>query len=150
MNIPSELSSIFLREHFDNYPFVRFPQEFEDDRGVIRNIADGKLGDVAVINSNKGAIRANHIHGIDWHISYMVFGSMEYSWSDNPNGTFQKKVLVKQGKMVYTPVRVPHKMEFLEDSCIIAVSALSRMQENYEADTVRLESNFFTLKLKKV
>ena len=144
MNIPSQLSSIFRPEHFDSYPFIGLPQEFEDDRGVIRNIADGNLGDVAVIHSNKGSIRANHIHDTDWHISYMVFGSMEYSWSDNPNGIAQKKVLVKEGRMVYTPVRVPHKMAFLENSCFIAVSALSRSQENYEADTVRLDSNFFT------
>ena len=27
-----ELSSLFLEEHFDNYPFVKLPQFFEDEK----------------------------------------------------------------------------------------------------------------------
>jgi hypothetical protein len=45
--------------------------------------------------------------------------------------------------MVYTPSKAPHKMVFLEDSVFIAISELSRVQENYEADTKRLPDNFF-------
>jgi hypothetical protein len=45
--------------------------------------------------------------------------------------------------MVYTPPKAPHKMVFLEDSVFIAISGLSRVQENYEADTNKLPDNFF-------
>jgi hypothetical protein len=34
-------------------------------------------------------------------------------------------------------------MQFLEDSTFIAISQLSRVQENYEEDTKRLPDNFF-------
>jgi len=115
MKIPTALSSLFSEEHFVNYPKVVIPQEFFDDRGSIRNIADGALGDVAVITSVNTSIRANHYHDKDWHLSYIVSGSM----------------------------RSPHKMIFLEESTFIAVSALSRNQENYESDTKRLPENFF-------
>jgi len=143
VDVPSELSEIFTNEHFGNYPFVNFPQEFEDGRGTIRNIADGSLGDVAIIHSVAKSVRANHIHSHDWHISYMVFGSMEYFWSDDEQGINQKMVRVSAGQMVFTPSNVPHKMVFVENSCFVAVSALSRSQLNYEMDTNRLDSDFF-------
>jgi hypothetical protein len=44
-----------------------------------------------------------------------------------------------------TPSKAPHKMVFLEDSVFIAISELSRVQENYEADTKRLPDNFHTI-----
>jgi hypothetical protein len=34
-------------------------------------------------------------------------------------------------------------MVFLEDTVFIAISELSRVQENYEADTNKLPDNFF-------
>ena len=142
MQIPSELSLMFNASHFENYPLVTAPQVFIDDRGQIVNIADGKLGDVAIIFSRAGSVRANHIHENDWHLSYMVFGSMNYSWHD---GDTSHTVLVTSGELIYTPPQVAHKMTFLEESCFVAVAALHRDSENYEIDTTRLDDNFFLL-----
>lgn len=50
INIPRELKSYFTEQDFSSYPIIRIPQYFSDDRGVIFNLAGGKLGDVAVIN----------------------------------------------------------------------------------------------------
>ena len=80
MHLPSELGKIFSEDCFSNYPIVEIPQIFSDERGTIANIADGRLGDVAVIESKKSAIRANHYHETDWHLSYLVTGRMLYSW----------------------------------------------------------------------
>ena len=143
MIIPKTLSSIFNEEHFASYPKVLIPQNFVDERGSIRNIADGKLGDVAVINSKANSIRANHVHDHDWHLSYMVSGSMKYFWKSDMQDNLEKSIIVSAGEMVYTPSKAPHKMVFLEDSVFIAISELSRVQENYEADTKRLPDNFF-------
>ena len=140
MKLPAELSDMFREIHFENYPFVSVPQSFTDERGQIINIADGKLGDVAVIFSRQGALRANHVHENDWHLSYMVFGSMNYSWND---GSESQSVRVKAGDLIYTPPKIAHKMNFLEESCFIAVAALNRDSENYELDTTRLSDNFF-------
>ena len=143
MEIPKELSKIFTEVHFKNYPKVLVPQNFEDERGVIKNIADGKLGDVAIITSKANSVRANHVHNDDWHLSYLVSGSMKYFWKNEIEASETKSVVVKAGEMVYTPKKSPHKMQFLEDSIFIAVSQLSRVQENYEEDTKRLPDNFF-------
>jgi dTDP-4-dehydrorhamnose 3,5-epimerase-like enzyme len=143
MDIPKELSPMFETEHFKAYPKVEIPQVFSDERGLISNIADGKLGDVAVITSTAGSVRANHFHNADWHFSYMISGSMKYSWKPMDGTSEQESITAISGDLVYTPPLVAHKMEFLEESCFIAISALSRNQENYEADTVRLEATHF-------
>ena len=143
MEIPKELSKIFAEDHFKNYPKVLVPQNFEDERGVIKNIADGKLGDVAFITSKANSVRANHVHDNDWHLSYIVSGSMKYFWKNEVETGETKSIVVKAGEMVYTPKKSPHKMQFLEDSTFIAISQLSRVQENYEEDTKRLPDNFF-------
>lgn len=143
MIIPKTLSSIFSQEHFATYPKVLIPQNFVDERGSIRNIADGRLGDVAVITSKANSVRANHVHGHDWHLSYMVSGTMKYFWKSDEQNDLENSIIVSAGEMVYTPSKAPHKMVFLEDSVFIAISELSRVQENYEADTKRLPDNFF-------
>ena len=141
MEIPSTLSSLFSVENFANYPKVLIPQIFNDERGSIKNIADGRLGDVAIISSQKSSIRANHVHENDWHFSYLVSGQMRYFWKDS-NRQIQS-LIVKAGEMVYTPPKIPHKMQFLEESVFIAISELSRSQNNYEADTKKMPENFF-------
>ena len=143
MIIPNSLSSIFTAKHFADYPKVLVPQNFVDDRGSIKNIADGKLGDVAVITSKANSIRANHVHDHDWHLSYLVSGSMKYYWRTDLNTENSESIVVNAGEMIYTPPKAPHKMVFLEDSVFIAISGLSRVQENYEADTKKLSDNFF-------
>ena len=143
MRIPKELSELFQEKHFANYPFVEIPQSFSDERGSIENIADGNLGDVAIITSVAGAMRANHVHKDDWHLSYMVSGSMRYYWRTDLNTENSESITVNAGEMIYTPPKAPHKMVFLEDSVFIAISGLSRVQENYEADTKKLSDNFF-------
>jgi uncharacterized RmlC-like cupin family protein len=142
MRIPKELSNLFEEKHFANYPIVEIPQSFSDERGSIENIADGTLGDVAVITSAAGAMRANHVHKDDWHLSYMLQGSMNYFWKDE----FGKEniVVVSSGQMVYSPPGTPHKMLFLEASSFVAIAAKNRSSENYESDTTRLPEDYFS------
>ena len=142
MRIPKELSELFQEKHFANYPFVEVPQSFSDERGSIENIADGTLGDVAIISSVAGAIRANHVHKDDWHLSYMVQGSMKYFWKDEDGK--EKIVEVKSGQMVYSPPGTPHKMVFLEASSFIAIAAKNRSSKDYESDTTRLPEDYFS------
>lgn len=141
MWMPDELFGLFEESHFKNYPFVTIPQTFSDERGWIANIADGDLGDVAYITSVKGAIRANHVHAQDWHLSFMISGSMHYSWESNDKSIH--KILVSENDLIYTPPQVPHRMEFLENSKFIAIAKLRRSHLEYEADTQRLPNEFF-------
>ena len=142
MYLPKELSDLFNESHFNDYPFVEIPQSFSDDRGRIDNLADGVLGDVALISSALGAIRANHVHLNDWHFSYLVDGSMDYIWKDSKG--IQKTITAIKGQMLFTPPGIPHTMVFLEESLFIAISAKNRSSENYEEDTTRLPTDFFS------
>ena len=138
---PIELSNLFSDSDFEKYPFVRIPQEFKDERGLIQNIDDGAIGDVAVITSNSGSIRANHVHSDDWHLTFIVSGSMKYYWVDVQG--VNQNTIVNKAEMVFTPSRTPHKMEFLTDSVFIAISKLNRSHEKYEADTEKIDLDFF-------
>jgi uncharacterized RmlC-like cupin family protein len=138
--IPSALQKYFRENSFLNYPLIEIPQKFLDNRGSIVNIADGALGDVAVITSKPNSIRANHVHKEDWHLSYLVEGEIKYFWEEDLK---QKSLIIKPGELFYTPPKTPHKMLFLKESIFIAVAAMSRTQENYENDTTRLEDGHF-------
>jgi uncharacterized RmlC-like cupin family protein len=140
MNIPSSISKYFHQDHFENYPVVKVPQKFLDERGQIVNIADGELGDVAVITAKPDTVRANHTHKEDWHLSYLIDGEIKYFWEEDAK---QKSVIVKPGELFYTPPKTPHKMLFLKKSIFVAVAAMSRTQENYEKDTIRLDEGYF-------
>lgn len=141
MRVPIELVKYFNETDFSGYPLVRIPQEFSDSRGVIRNLADGVIGDIAIISSVAGAVRANHVHNNDWHLCYLVEGQMEYHWKDQDGK--RNKVIFGENQMVFTPPLVPHKMLALKDSMFISMSRLSRISSNYEADTKKLDLNFF-------
>ena len=89
---------------------------------VFRWVTIGALGDVAVITSVSTSIRANHYHDKDWHLSYVVSGSMRYLWKEELDSEIENSLIVKGGEMVYTKPGSPHKMIFLEESTFIAVS----------------------------
>jgi uncharacterized RmlC-like cupin family protein len=140
VQIPRELNDYFQGTNFTSYPILNIPQVFDDPRGTIKNIADGNLGDVAVITSKPNSIRANHVHKEDWHLSYLVDGEIKYFWEEDLK---QKSIIIKPGELFYTPPKTPHKMLFLKESVFIAVAAMSRTQANYENDTTRLEEGYF-------
>jgi dTDP-4-dehydrorhamnose 3,5-epimerase-like enzyme len=141
MEKPAELSPLFNNYHFAKYPLVEIPQHFRDERGLISNIADGHLGDVAVITSVANAIRANHYHEEDWHLSFLLSGKMLYSWKSLDSAD-HGEIEISAGSLFYTPKRTIHRMKFLEESTFVAVSKLNRNQENYEEDTVRVGPDF--------
>lgn len=130
---------MFSGSHFSSYPIISIPQEFHDQRGYIFNIADGVLGDVAVIFSSPGSTRANHYHETDWHLSFLLSGSMRYSWKSLDRQDKGEMVL-QAGTLFFTPQRTIHKMLFLEESTFIAISKLGRSKLNYESDTVRVNN----------
>ena len=143
MRIPHQVDGFFKPEHFKKYPLVEIPQVFFDSRGSISNLVDGQIGDVALIRSSENTVRATHWHLLDWHFCYLVSGSFTYEWSNNINDSTVKRICVESGQMIFTPAETPHQIKFTEDSIFLAISALSRTEENYEKDTNRIESSFF-------
>ena len=139
--IPSELANYFNLSHFLNYPLIEIPQSFHDNRGTILNLADGVIGDIAIITSVKDSVRANHIHKEDWHLCYLVSGEMRYFWKDELESKETSSTKVQVGEMIYTPPNTPHRIEFSEDSIFLSIARLSRLSELYELDTSRFQQN---------
>jgi len=133
IEVPEELSSYFKEADFSDYPKVSIPQSFVDERGEIINIADGTLGDVAIINSNSQSVRANHIHETDWHLSYCLNGSLNYSFLDQDGQV--KTTQINAGELFFTPNQIAHRMDFLENTVLVVISRNSRKRDHYEEDT---------------
>lgn len=114
-----------------------------DERGEMTYLIEDavpSIQSVLLITCKKGSIRANHIHTKDSHYSYMLNGSMEYSYregGDNKNPI--EHVIVKQGEMVYTPPHEAHAMKFLEDSVFLAFTTEKRKRDKYEEDLQRID-----------
>ena len=143
MIIPTELGQFFEKIHFEGYPLIEIPQTFDDTRGTIINIADGKIGDVALITSNSGSVRANHFHNEDWHLCYLLSGKLHYYWKTISDTSKSQNKIIEAGQLIFTPASVAHKMEFLNKSSMIVISRSSRKKNIYENDTFRLSENYF-------
>ncbi len=116
--------------------------EFSDTRGEITKLLDdGKtaIKSVLLITSKKGSVRANHYHKQDSHYCYLVSGKMRYAEKPLKEDGMMETVIVEAGDIVYTPPKVVHAMEFLEDSVFLTLSTESRHQDAYENDTVRIK-----------
>lgn len=114
---------------------------FVDKRGEMFHLLDGetKITGALLITCKKGAIRANHYHKKDTHFSYMLKGSMEYTYQDLKNKKSKKHtVTVRAGEIVESPPMTAHVMKFLEDSEFLALTTEERDQKKYEKDTVRI------------
>lgn len=128
-----------------------------DERGEMFYLLDKSIPITSVlyITCKKGAVRANHYHKKDTHYSYMVNGSMEYTYKEiNPSTSSGqnsplrqgsegqaklKTIIVSSGEIVETPPMTVHAMRFLEDSIFIALTTEARNQKKYEKDTVRVK-----------
>lgn len=110
-----------------------------DERGEMTYLIEDTepIQSVLLITCKKGSIRANHIHKKDSHYSYMLKGSMRYSYK---KGKYPiKNVIVKEGEMVYTPPAEAHVMKFLKDSVFLAFTTEKRNKNKYEKDLARVE-----------
>src|SRR3989344_740319 len=90
-----------------------------DERGEMSYLLDDakNITSALYITCKKGAIRANHYHKKDTHYSYILSGSMEYTYQDvNDKNVKKYKVIVRKGEMVESSPMTIHAMRFLEDS----------------------------------
>jgi dTDP-4-dehydrorhamnose 3,5-epimerase-like enzyme len=115
---------------------------FKDARGSIELLFDDPTwGSVSRIYSEPGSRRANHYHKEDKHVCMVQYGRIIYY--ERPVGSQEKpkKIVIEAGETFYTQPMVEHTMIFPTTTLFICFSKLSRMQDNYEKDTVRLDFN---------
>lgn len=102
-----------------------------EERGRIIPVADGDFKTVMIIESKKGAIRANHFHRSDSHIMHIVSGCMRYV--EEHHGFLEEKTL-RAGDSVLTLPGIPHAAEFLEDTVMVVAAKNARDTATYMAD----------------
>ncbi len=118
---------------------VPLEKPFVDDRGAIQPLVDRMMKSAVMIQSNAGALRANHYHKTDWHYCYVISGTIEYYHRVTGSTEEPEMLLVKQGQMVFTPPMIDHGMKFPEDTVFLTLSRNPRDQATYEADVVRVD-----------
>jgi quercetin dioxygenase-like cupin family protein len=109
-----------------------------DERGSIQELVNFPMKNIALITSKKGSIRSNHYHKTDWHYMYILSGKAEYYYRPTGSDETPKKIIIKQGDLVFTPPMEDHTTLFLEDSSLLAMSRNPRDQESYEDDVIRV------------
>jgi quercetin dioxygenase-like cupin family protein len=103
-----------------------------EERGVITPIAEGDFKTVLVIESKKGAVRANHYHQTDTHIMHILSGKARYVETAGIQcGTYVIDREVGPGDSIKTVPGIAHAMEFLEDSVMVVCSTSERNPEQY-------------------
>lgn len=115
--------------------------QFIDERGGITSVLSGdnpNIKSILLITSKAGSVRSNHYHKKDMHYCYIISGKAE--WLEKPvaGGAVESQIL-EAGDMVFTPPMIMHTVKFLEDTVFFAFATESRLQEDYEADTIRVE-----------
>ena len=83
---------------------VDLPSSFDDDRGSIQPLlVDMAMKSSVLIDSNSGAVRANHYHKTDWHYCYVLYGEIIYYHRPHGSKESPQEVLIKEGQMFFTP-----------------------------------------------
>ena len=120
---------------------VETPLEFHsDDRGEIVDVFyKDSIHHVAVIKSNKGAIRGNHYHKKTIQHMLITKGSLEYWYKPLEDSESAKCKLLKTGDFVTTPVNEVHALKIVEDNEFVVFTAGERGGMDYEKDTFRIE-----------
>ena len=117
---------------------IELEEPFKDDRGFIQMLVNTPIKNVTLIQSNKGAVRANHYHITDWHYMYVLTGSFDYYFRPTGSDDELQCVRVKSGELIFTPPMEDHATVFLEDCDLLAMSRNPRDQETYEEDVRRI------------
>ena len=117
---------------------VDLPSSFDDSRGSIQPLVDMNMKSSVLIDSNSGAVRANHYHKTDWHYCYVLYGEIIYYHRPHGSKESHEEVVIKEGQMFFTPPMVEHAMVFTKETRFITWGRNSRVQEVYESDVFRV------------
>ena len=120
-------------------PRVPVGTEFVNENGNIVNMAFGKFGGLALINSKEGSIRSNHYHKTDWHFITVMSGVVHYYWRPAGSSEEPQMEIFRMGETFFTPPMVEHGIYSPRETDIMALSRISRRHADHEADVVRIK-----------
>ena len=127
-------------ETFPTSTVIELEKPYEDERGSIQPLVDGRMESCVLITSKKGTQRANQYHQTDWHYCYVISGEIEYHSRGVGSDANPEVVRIQKGQLFFTGPLVEHTMYFVEDTVFLTLGRNSRSQEVYEADIIRIKS----------
>ena len=111
---------------------------YEDERGQISNIIDADIKHIAIINSKKGSIRANHYHPEQIQYEYLISGEFEsYSKDLKKENAEVEKIIIEEKSLVITPPNIAHAMKFTKDSVMLNITTGARENNNFAEHTIK-------------
>jgi len=115
---------------------------FEDDRGKIYDLLDDEvIMHIGLITSEKGAVRGNHYHEITKQFNYIIKGSGILKIRYLDKGNSDETIEIKKGDFISIPPRVIHTIIANEYIEFLDLNTLTRSNDGYEKDTIRVEPN---------
>ena len=123
---------------YPDEPEVQIDLPFENKNGEIKNLLLENFRSAALIESVRGALRANHYHKTDWHYTYVLYGTVAYFWRPLKSEEKPQFKIFRGGKMFFTPPLVEHAMLFIGESQILTFAKNVRDEAHHEEDVVRV------------
>ncbi len=108
-----------------------------DDRGSIYDLVEEQVGHVGMVTFSAGAIRGNHYHKKSVQYSYVLKGELELITS-NVDGSDRKVDILVPGTLSRIPPEVIHTYKARTDAEMLDIVTLSRTDDGYESDTIRV------------
>jgi len=116
--------------------------QFTDDRGSITDIfhlVDMNSG--CLITNTPGAIRANHYHKLTTQYTYVLTGSIDYYSKPVDSEEPANVITAGPGEFIISEPNEIHAWRTGSEGCtLIAFAQGPRGGEDYESDTIRVES----------
>lgn len=111
--------------------YRKIKPDFKDSRGaIIRPLQDllkEKIKSVSVISTEENMVRGNHYHKKEAHYMYIAKGTCEYyGLSATKSNQKPKRVVLREGDMVFSPIREIHAVKSLEPCIFIYLSTIHR------------------------
>ena len=138
MKTNREYTDAVARGEYPEDPEVPQAEPFVNQNGAIQNLLLADFKSVAMIESRKGSVRANHYHKEDWHYTLVLAGQVEYVWRPHDRREIPKTRRFQAGQIFFTPPMVEHAMIFPVTSHIITFAKRIRDTESHEEDVVRI------------
>lgn len=112
---------------------------FEDDRGKILDLFEVPVHHVGLITFKAGVIRAKHYHKQSTQYSYVLDGTIDLIVCPKDRLDEREVIEMTPGTAVSIEPGVVHVYRARTDASIIDLTTLSREDNGYEEDVVRVE-----------
>ena len=112
---------------------------FEDERGKIFDLFENQVHHVGLITFSAGAVRAKHYHKQSIQYSYVLEGVVELIVCPKDEPSKRETFEMPEGTAVSIQPGIVHAYRAKTSAAILDLTTLSRADNGYEDDVVRVD-----------